>query len=127
MVIRMKVNEAMARIDALRPNTVDEKTKRGWLTRVDQYVFSEIVSRREGAEGKTFTPYGDGEGERETLVPPPYDELYIFYLEGMIYYTTRELDKMSGSMVLYNQTMREYKNRYFSRHGQLPLPPTKYR
>ena len=52
----MKVNEAIARVDCLRPNTVDEKTKRGWLTCVDQYVYREIVSVREGAEGKIFTP-----------------------------------------------------------------------
>ncbi len=122
----MKVCEAIAQIDSLRPNTVDEKTKRFWLTRVDQYVFKEIVSQRAGAEGKTFTPYGDGDGERELLVPAPYDELYLFYLEGMIYYATRELDKMSSSMALYNQAMNDYKNRYFSEHGQLPLPPTKY-
>ena len=122
----MKVNEAMARIDGLRPNTIDEQTKRVWLTCVDQYVYREIISVRQGAEGKTFVPYGEDDGERDLLVPPPYDELYVFYLEGMIYYATRELDKMSGSMALYNQAMNDYKNKYFSERGQLPLPPTRY-
>ena len=122
----MKVNEAMARIDGLRPNTIDEQTKRAWLTCVDQYVYREIISVRQGAEGTAFTPYEESDGDRSLLVPPPYDELYIFYLEGMIYYATRELDKMSGSMALYNQTMNDYKNKYFSERGQLPLPPTRY-
>lgn len=122
----MKINEAIARVDCLRPNTVDEKTKREWLTCVDQYVYREIISVREGSEGKILTPYGEGDGERELLVPPPYDELYIFYLEGMIYYTTREMDKMSDSMALYNRVMSDYKNKYFSERGQRPLPPTRY-
>ena len=122
----MKVNEAMARIDGLRPNTIDEQAKRVWLTCVDQYVYREIISVRQGAGDKPFVPYGEEDGERDLLVPPPYDELYVFYLEGMIYYATRELDKMSGSMALYNQAMNDYKNKYFSERGQLPLPPTRY-
>ena len=122
----MKVNEAIAQIDNLRPNAVSEKIKRDWLTRVDRYVFEEIISAREDAKAQTFEPYGDGDGERDLLVGEPYAELYIFYLEGMIYYATRELDKMSSSMALYNETIQNYKAKYFAEHRQKGLPATRY-
>lgn len=121
----MTIYEAIAQVDRSRDNTVPTDIKVGWLSKVDHYVFTEIVAGREGApEG--FEPYTEEDMMRPLLVPPPYDELYVYKLEAMIYYEQREIKKYASSMALYNQAMNEYSKKYVREHPALPLPPTRY-
>lgn len=122
----MKVNEAIAQVDSLRENAIDEATKRAWLTRVDQYVFDQIIFPREGAALAVFIPYGEGDGERELLIPAPYDEAYLHYLEAEIYRATREIDKYASCAALYNGVVNDYKNKYFREHRQKAIPNMRY-
>ena len=122
----MKVNEAIAQVDGLRENAIDEATKRAWLTRVDRYVFDQIIFPREGAALAVFIPYGEGDGERELLIPAPYDEAYLHYLEAEIYRATREIDKYASCAALYNGVVNEYKNKYFREHRQKAIPNMRY-
>jgi hypothetical protein len=122
----MKLNEAIAQVDSLRENAIDEATKRAWLTRVDQYVFDQIVSQREGAPMAAFIPYGEGDGERELLIPPPYDEAYLHYLEAEIYRATREIEKYASCAALYNGVVNDYKNKYFRERRQKAIPNMRY-
>ena len=121
----MTVNEAIARIDRLRDNSIPTDVKIGWLENVDRYVQNEIVAGRADApEAPTF-PYGREE-DTPLLVPPPYDEVYLFKLEAMIYYEQREIKKYASSMALYNQAMAEYARKYVREHAALPHPPVIY-
>lgn len=122
----MTVNEAIAQVDRVRPNTVPTDIKIGWLSRVDQYVFEEIMQGREGAESMTFQPYTEDDGEKTLLVPPPYDELYVYRLEGHIYYEEREIKKQANSMAMYNEAMLEYSKKYIREHGSIDLLRAKY-
>ena len=71
----MTINEAIARVDDLRDNTVATDIKIAWLQMVDQQVYLEIIKGREGAEAVTIPDYSDNDnnGGRVLLVPPPYD------------------------------------------------------
>lgn len=123
---KMKVNEAIAQVDGLRENAIDEATKRAWLTRVDQYVFDQIIFPREGASMNIFIPYGEGDEERELLIPAPYDEAYLHYLEAEIYRATREIEKYASCAALYNGVVNDYKNKYFREHRQKAIPNMRY-
>lgn len=122
----MKINEAIAQVDRVRNNMVPNNIKIGWLSRMDHLIFEEIMAGREGAEGKTFVEYTEEDGEKELLVPPPYDELYLYMLEAKIYYEQREIKKYASSMALYNEIMNEYSKKYVREHRALPLPNTRY-
>lgn len=122
----MTINEAIAQVDRMRANTVSPDVKIGWLSRVDHYVFEEIIKGREGSEGKTFKDYTEADANTTLLVPPPYDELYLYKMEAQIFYEQREIKKYTSSMALYNQTMQEYAKKYAREHRALPLPTTKY-
>jgi hypothetical protein len=70
--------------------------------------------------------YTDEDASKTLLVPPPYDELYVYKLEAQIFYEQREIKKYASSMALYNETMQEYRKKYIREHRALPLPPVKY-
>lgn len=122
----MTVNEAIAQVDRVRPNTVPTDIKIGWLSRVDQYVHEEIMRGREGCSQEEFKPYTIEDGNKILLVPPPYDELYIYRLESHINYEEREIKKQANSVALYNEAMSQYEKKYMREHRALPLPPVKY-
>lgn len=121
----MTVNEAIARVDRLRDNSIPTDVKIGWLENVDRYVHSEIMAGRVGATAQPAFPYG-GEEDSPLLIPPPYDEVYLFKLEAMIYYEQREIKKYASSMALYNRAMAEYARKYLREHAALPHPPVIY-
>jgi hypothetical protein len=122
----MTINEAIAQVDRLRDNNVPNDVKVSWLSRTDHAVYNELMQGREGAEGMTFTPYTEDDGTKELLVPPPYDELYIYKLEAQIFYEQREIKKYESSMALYNAAMTEYSRKYIRDHREIASTPTKY-
>lgn len=114
----MTINEIIAQVDRLRPNDIDRLQKIKYLSSVDRYIYQNIILPRVGGEGVACPAYGEKDGTTVLLAPPPYDELYLYFLEAKIYYETREIKKYANSMVLYNQTMNEYMARYYRDHAQ---------
>lgn len=123
----MTIDQAIAKIQRLRPNDVDHLVKIGWLESVDQYVYKNVIAVREGGDKAVKPEYVNQSGGNSTdvsgttvlLVPPPWDELYVYYMEAQIFYEQREIKKYSSAMTLYNQTMSEYTAHYFRDHRQL--------
>ena len=64
----MTINEAIARVDDLRDNTMAPNIKIAWLEMVDQQVYNEIIKGRVGADAVTLPDYSDDNGERVLLV-----------------------------------------------------------
>lgn len=122
----MQIQEAIAKLDRLRPNMVQTDVKVGWLSSIDSYVFSEIMAAREGAPITSFSPYTSEDMTGELLVQAPYDELYIYRMEAELYYEQREIKKYASSMTLYNQAMQDFCKKYAREHRANPLPATKY-
>lgn len=123
----MTIDQAIAKIQRLRPNDVDHLVKIGWLESVDHYVYKNVIAVREGGDKAVKPEYvnqsegnsTDVSGTTVLLVPPPWDELYVYYMEAQIFYEQREIKKYSSAMTLYNQTMSEFAAHYFQNHRQL--------
>ena len=122
----MTINEAIARVDDLRDNTVRTDIKISCLQMVDQQVYLEIIKGREGAEAMTIPDYRDNNGERVLLVPPPYDMLYVYRLEAEIYYKNQEIDRQANALTRYNELMDAFAKHYAREHRSLPHPPVIY-
>lgn len=130
----MTIDQAIAKIDRLRPNDVDHLVKIGWLESVDQYVYHNVIAVREGADEAVEPVYidqSDGDtssvsGTTKLTVPAPWDECYVFYMEAKMYYEQREIKKYASAMALYNQTMSEYTANYFRTHRQLESVRPRY-
>ena len=123
----MTIDQAIARIDRLYPNDVDPLVKIGWLESVDKYVHYNVIAVREGGDKAVEPVYvnvSEGDfpavsGTTTLLVPAPWDECYIFYLQAQIFYEQREIKKYASAMQLYNQTMSEFTAHYFHDHRQM--------
>lgn len=122
----MTINEAIARVDDLRDNTVATDIKIAWLQMVDQQVYLEIIKGREGAEAMTIPDYRDNNGGRVLLVPPPYDMLYVYRLEAEICYKQQEIDRQANALTRYNELMDAFAKHYAREHRSLPHPPVIY-
>lgn len=122
----MTINEAIARVDDLRDNTMAPNIKIAWLQMVDQQVYLEIIKGREGADAVTLPDYSDDNGERVLLVPPPYDMLYVYRLEAEICYKNQEIDRQANALTRYNELMDAFAKQYAREHRSLPHPPVIY-
>ena len=122
----MTINEAIARVDDLRDNTMAPNIKIAWLEMVDQQVYNEIIKGRVGADAVTLPDYSDDNGERVLLVPPPYDMLYVYRLEAEIYYKNQEIDRQANALTRYNELMDAFAKQYAREHRSLPHPPVTY-
>jgi hypothetical protein len=116
----MTIMEAISRIDILKPNSYTEKEKILWLSTLDGIIKKEIIDKHEGNEKISFEGYtGDTLTETVLLVPPPYDDIYLKWLEMQMDYTNGEYGKYNNSMAVYNAAYEAYAKYYTRNH--MPL------
>lgn len=113
----MTILEAINRIDAIKPNGYGQPDKIRWLSTLDGIIKREIIDTHEGADGVSFEGYTENTIlTKELLVPAPYDEIYLRYLETQIDYANGEYGKYNNSMSMYNTAYTAYANYYNRTH-----------
>jgi hypothetical protein len=113
----MKIIEAINRIDSLKHNTYTESDKLEWLSRLDAMVKKHIIDTHEGDDGVVFTCYDDSTDiHTELLVPAPYDEVYLRWMEAQIDYHNGEYDKYNNAIDMFNTAYEGYQNYYNRTH-----------
>ena len=116
----MTIMEALYRVDELKPNSYSQVEKIKWLSVLDGMVKSEIIDTHEDGEDIVFNGYSeDTVLTTELLIPAPYDEIYIRWLEAQIDYNNAEYGKYNNSMAMYNTAYSAYE-RYYNR-THMPL------
>jgi hypothetical protein len=104
-------------VDRLKPNAYSQQDKVRWLSRLDGIVKSEIIDTHEGGESVKFAPYNDDTPiDTVLLIPAPYDEVYIHYLEMQIDYANGEYGKYNNSSAAYNLAFSAYEKYYNREH-----------
>lgn len=113
----MTIIEAINKIDSLKYNTYSQEDKVDWLSRLDWMVKRQIIDTHEGAEAVSFTGY-DADKDLHTvlLIPAPFDEVYLRWLEAQIDYTNGETDKFNASIIMYNTAYEAFENYYNRNH-----------
>lgn len=116
----MKISEAISRLDSLKHNTYTQGDKVAWLSRLDSMVKKHIIDTHEGADEVTFTGYDDStDPQTELLVPEPFDEVYLRWMEAQIDYSNGEYDKYNQSILMFKAVYDGYAN-YYNRNN-MPL------
>lgn len=116
----MTISEAITRTDAVKPNGYTQREKIFWLSTIDSIVKTEIIDTHEGARGISFSGYTeDTPVSTVLLIPAPYDEIYVRYLEMQIDYANNEYGKYNNSMMMYNTAYAAFE-RYYNRE-HMPL------
>jgi hypothetical protein len=113
----MTILDAISRIDRLKPNSYSTPDKVRWLSTLDGIVRTEIIDTHEGGEDVVFKGYTDDTPlTTELLIPAPYDEVYIHYLEMQIDYANGEHVKYNNSAIAYNSALSSFE-KYYNREN----------
>ena len=116
----MKIAEAISKVKALKPNSFDDDQMVEWLSNLDARVKSQIIDTHECHEPVYFYGYdGLNDDDTELLVPAPYDEMYLRWLEAMIDYNNSEDERYNNAIILFNNAYEGYKKHYTRTH--MPL------
>lgn len=119
----MTLAQAIERLDYLKPNQYDEKTKIQWLTELDGQLYHEILLSHEDCPIQSFSGYDDTGGT--LLAPEPYSQLYLRWLEAQVDYHNAELEKYNNSMAMFLAAWDSFE-RWYNRHHR-PLNPGRIR
>jgi hypothetical protein len=113
----MKIIEAINRIDALKHNTYSQTDKVNWLSTLDSMAKTHVIDTHEGAEDVIFTGYDDSTDlQTELLMPAPYDEAYLRWLEAQIDYHNGEYGKYNNAVDMFNTSYESYQSYYNRTH-----------
>ena len=113
----MTIIEAINRLDSLKHNTYKQNDKIRWLSKLDLMVKKQIIDTHEGAEAISFNGYTeDTDINTELLVPAPYDEVYLRWLEAQIDYHNGEYDNYSNAIIMFNTEFESYAAYYNQNH-----------
>lgn len=112
----MKLREAIDRIDSLKHNTYTTGEKVEWLSRLDGLIKNDIIDTHEDGDDIYFDGYREDRHMNMTLlVPAPYDEIYIRWLEAQIDYYNGEIARYNNSIMMYQAAYDAYQ-RYYNRN-----------
>lgn len=111
----MTIAEAIAKAVHSVPNTIEQRNFIEWLSRLDWQIKTEVLDNY--TDEIEYNGYDDDtDTNTELLVKPPYDELYIRYLEAQIYRTYNEISKYNNCIVEYNAVYSRFKAQYNRTH-----------
>jgi hypothetical protein len=113
----MTIIEAINRIDAINPNNYTQPEKVAWLSTLDGVIKKEIIDTHEGADEVAFSGYKEETPlDTELLVPAPYDEVYLFWLQSKIDYWNGDMGKYNNSIAMYNTAYAAFEKAYNREH-----------
>ena len=116
----MKIVDVIEKVNILKPNTIDDEMKFGWLYELDKKLFNEIWNNYLNEE-RDFEQYVMGQDENvELQVEEPYTEIYVYWLFSKIDYFQQEHDLYANDMIMYNSEYEEYSAWYLKNHEHKP-------
>lgn len=119
----MLIREAIDRIDSLKHNTFTQGEKVEWLSRLDGLVKAQVIDTHEGGEDVAFMPYTERDDmETKLLVPAPFDNVYVLWLEAQIDYYNGEMARYNNSMTMFNTAYENYQRWYNRTHLPIGKP-----
>ena len=115
--MNMTISEAISRANTVKPNTYSDLDKIRWLSTLDGIIKEHIIDTHEGGESVVFNGYDeDTNPDTELLVPAPYDQIYVHWLEAQIDYSNDEYDRYENTMEMYNNAYNNFLNYYNRTH-----------
>lgn len=113
----MTIRDAINRLDALIFNTYTTDDKILWLSRLDAAVKEQIIDTHEGGELVPYIGYTPLTPDTTVLlVPEPYSDVYLRWMEAQIHYHNGENDRYNSAIILYNTAFENYAGYYNRTH-----------
>lgn len=114
----MTIMEAITQSDDTNTNDYSTLQKIIWLSRVEAMVKNDVIDAHEGAEEYSFSGFDEStDMETVLMMPEPYDECYIHYLQAQVYYANDEIDRYNRAITMFNFKFDEFKGNYKKNHA----------
>lgn len=102
----MTIQEALDRVDLMRPNGMKKEFKIAALSELDGLIHREIISRHCRLAGESDAEYEGYTEETDPgtilAAPFPYDEIYTYWLCCKVDYQNLEMDKYNNDRTMFN-------------------------
>lgn len=122
----MKAAEIIQRFDEDRKNTISTDRKLRWLEEVERLVVEETIKTHvlpKHLREVDWDTYFDGWGpDSDMLVPPPWDQVYIHYLDLNMAMAQRETKFINMATTQYNNAMLSFTGWYNRNNRPLHKP-----
>lgn len=128
----MRLQQAMDRVDEMRPNMQDNLLKIDWLSELDGLIWKELIIRHEmtpeeyagypqDENGIPQMPVYDADTDpgQQLLVPAPYDNIYLYWLMAKIDEQTMEQEKYNNDRAMFNASWESFSDYWTRNH--MPL------
>ena len=113
----MKVSDAIARANALRPgNSIPTDIKRAWLTEFDYNVLHDVIMPHAG-DIPEYSGYTDSD-DAEMLIPDSHAEVYPDYLVAKIDQAQGEVQRYNTSASQFEESYSAYRKWYNRNHAE---------
>ena len=115
----MTIQTAINGINYMKPNTYKNEDVVLWLSELDGIVKKEIMDTHyynEGEQEVIFEPYTVDDMTKELLIPEPYSDIYLKWLEAKIDYANNETARYINSSSVFNGLYANYNNYYNRTH-----------
>lgn len=116
----MTIRGAIDRNDGLKYNTYTNAEKIMWLSQLDWDIKKNILDRYANSGHWGFWGYTeDTDPETQLLVPAPWDQMYLRWLEAQIDYHNGETERYNMSIVRFQDMYNDFAAYYGRTH--MPL------
>ena len=113
----MTIIQAITQLDSLKHNTYSQNDKVRWLSKLDGMVKKQIIDTHKCGHKVIFTSYDENTDiNTELLIPAPYDDVYLRWLEAQIDYHNGEYDKYNNAIIMFNTAFEAYAAYYNQHH-----------
>lgn len=112
----MTVEEAIKTVTDLYASQYTQEQMLSWLSQLDGQIQKEIIDTHEGGTDIDFGGYCIHDKDCVLLAPPPFDRMYLSYLESRIHYANAEYGKYNNAIALFQADYSAYWNWYNRTH-----------
>ena len=125
----MRLQQAIDRVDEMRPNMQSRELKVIWLSELDGLIWRELIEKHHLKPGEEIRLCSMPEYDTDTdpgqklLVPAPYDNMYLYWLMSKIDEQTMEQEKFNNDRAMWNASWESFSDYWTRNH----MPKTRVR
>lgn len=120
----MKIIDAISLVDEMRVNTYGDDEKVRWLNWLDGQLYVTVHKRH--ADPPDFHSYECESMETELLVPAPFDQMYIWWLQAQMDLVTGEVDRYNADITVFNNLQDSFIAEYKRTHMPVSAGPFRF-
>lgn len=106
------MNSVIEELDEVKPNVYSEEVKYKWLSRLEGMISLEVHQNEEPIQYEL-----PRDADRELLVGPPFDDIYVLYCAAMVDFHNREFNNYNNSALMFSEKLEAYKAYYIQRNA----------